>query len=323
MAQPSRAARVGPVGADRAADLVFGSEVFVTTTPWNISGKTVVLTGGTTGIGRATVEELARRGAHITFTARRPADGDLVVAEVTASVPEAVVGYRELQLDDLASVRLFARRLRSDFDSIDVLINNAGISLSERRLTADGFEMMFGVNHLGHFLLVEEIRPLLLAAGTARVVIVASDAHRFGGPLDFDDLQSERSKFGALGGLRVYGRSKLANMLHARQLAATFADDAVTVNCLHPGFVRTRLARDGEATMLGERFVWPLVSKFARSPLKGATASLYAACSPDLSKRTGLYLVDEKVKQPAVLALDDSAAARLWNVSAELVGLAK
>ena len=288
---------------------------------WNIAGKTVVVTGGTTGIGRATVEELARRGARVIFTARRPSDGDLVVAEVQAAVPDANVSHREMHLDDLASVREFAAGLRRDLGSLDVLINNAGISLSERRVTSDGFETMFGVNHLGHFLVVEELRPLLIAAGVARVVIVASDAHRFGGPLDFDDLQGERVKFGAFGGLRVYGRSKLANMLHTRRLATTFDAGAVTVNCLHPGFVRTRLARDTEATKMGERLVWPLASKFARSPAKGATASLYAACSPAMSGRTGLYLVDEQVKKPAAVALDDDAAARLWTVSADLVGL--
>jgi retinol dehydrogenase 12 len=288
---------------------------------WDVRGKTVVLTGGTTGIGRATVEELARRGAHVVFTARRPDDGDRVVDEVIAAVPGAAVSHRELHLDDLASVRELAGQLRNDLDSLDVLVNNAGVSLSERRLTTDGFEMMFGVNHLGHFLLVEELRPLLLSAESARIVIVASDAHRFGGPLDFDDLSGERVKFGSIGGLRVYGRSKLANMLHARRLASTFPDAAVTVNCLHPGFVRTRLARDSEATPIGERLVWPIASKFARSPLRGATASLYAACSPDLTNRSRLYLVDEKVKRPAAVALDDAAADRLWNVSAELVGL--
>jgi retinol dehydrogenase 12 len=289
--------------------------------PWDIRDKVVVLTGGTTGIGRATVEELARRGAHVVFTARRPDDGDKVVREVIASVPDATVSHRELHLDDLASVREFAARLRNDFDSLDVLINNAGVSLSERRLTTEGFEMMFGVNHLGHFLLVEELRPLLLAAAAARIVVVASDAHRFGGPLAFDDLHGERVKFGSIGGLRVYGRSKLANMLHTRRLVSTFADDAVTVNCLHPGFVRTRLARDTEATPIGERLVWPLVSTLARSPRKGATASLHAACSPDLGDRTGLYIVDEKVKQPAAVALDDAAAEELWNASAEFVNL--
>lgn len=287
---------------------------------WNIDGKTVLLTGGTTGIGRATVEALARRGARVIFTARRPDDGDRVVAEVQAAVNDAQVSHRELHLDDLASIRGFGDDLRRDVDQLDVLINNAGISLAERRLTSDGFEMMFGVNHLGHFLLVEELRPLLSAAETARVVIVASDAHRFGGPLDFDDLQGERVKFGAVGGLRVYGRSKLANMLHTRRLAETFGDN-VTANCVHPGFVRTRLARDTEATKLGERLIWPLASKFARSPAKGATASMYAACSSELSSRTGLYIVDEKVKKPADVARDDGAAERLWAASAELVGL--
>ena len=286
---------------------------------WNIAGKTVLITGGTTGIGRATVEELAARGARVIFTARSASDGDDVCAAVRSASPDANVEHRELHLDDLASVRTFAAQLRSDLSELHVLVNNAGLSLSERRTTTDGFEMMFGVNHLGHFLLVEELRDLLEASSPSRIVTVASDAHRFGGALRFDDLQSEQVRFGAIGGLKVYGRSKLANMLHVRELSRRLEGSGVTANSLHPGFVRTRIARDTEATPMGERFVWPIASRFARSPERGASTSIYLACDPEVDGVTGRYFVDEQQKEPHKLGSDDAAAAQLWDASLALV----
>ena len=288
---------------------------------WDIKGKRVVLTGGTTGIGRATVLGLAQRGAEVIFTARKAAEGDAVVAEVNAAVPGAKVSHRELHLDDLDSVRNFAADLQSDFDRIDVLVNNAGISLTERRTTKQGFEATFGVNHLGHFLLVHELQDFLQASAPARIVVVASEAHRFGGGLVFEDLQSEKGRFGVVGGMKVYGRSKLANVLFTRELARRLVGSGVTVNCLHPGFVRTRLARDSESTRLGERLVWPLISRFAKSPEEGAATSLYAICDPALSDVTGAYLDDEKVSQAEPVGRDDDAARRLWDVSLHLVGI--
>ena len=285
---------------------------------WDIAGKTVVVTGGTTGIGRATVEELARRGASVIFTARNAADGDRAVAEIEQAVPDADVGHRELHLDDLESVRGFADGLNEELDQLHVLINNAGVSVTERRTTVSGHEMMFGVNHLGHFLLVERLRDLLVASAPARVVIVASGAHKFG-PLDLDDLQSEHVKFGMRGGMLVYGRSKLANVLHANELARRLEGTGVTVNCLHPGFVRTRLARDTEATKFGERFVWPLLGRFARSPEDGARTSIWAACAPELDGVTGAYLEKEAVSEANDDGRDHATAAALWEASEELV----
>ncbi len=290
-------------------------------TSWDISGKRVVLTGGTTGIGRATVLGLAKRGAEVIFTARKPAEGDAVVAEVNAAVPGAKVSHRELHLDDLDSVRAFANALKADFDRIDVLVNNAGISLTERRTTKQGFEATFGVNHLGHFLLAHELQDLLEKSAPARIVVVASGAHRFGGGLVFEDLQSKKVKFGVVNGMKVYGRSKLANVLFTRELARRLSKSGVTVNCLHPGFVSTRLARDSEGTRLGERLIWPLVSRFAKSPEEGALTSLYAICDPALSGVTGAYLEDEKVSQAEPVGRDDDAARRLWDVSEGMVGI--
>ncbi|GJM38246.1 MAG: retinol dehydrogenase [Acidimicrobiales bacterium] len=285
---------------------------------WNIEGKRVLVTGGTTGIGRATVAELAARGAEVVFTARSPAAGDEVVADVTAASPGSVISHRRLDLDDLAAVRSFAEQFSTDFDRLDVLINNAGVVLTERRLTADGHEFTFGVNHLGHFQLVQSLLPLLEASAPARIVIVASDAHQFTKGLDFDDLMAASGRFGAARGMAVYSRSKLANMLHTHELAKRLPADQVTVNCVHPGAVRTRLGRDTEASRLSN-IVWPAVSRFFLTPEKGARTSVWAATAPELDGVTGEYFVKSRIKKPRKTARDDAAAARLWTVSEDLL----
>jgi len=285
---------------------------------WDIKGKRVLVTGGTTGIGRGTVQTLAERGAEVIFTARDSALGDEIVAEVAASTGNHAISHRRLDLDDLARVREFGADFRADVDRLDVLINNAGVVVTERRATADGFEFTFGVNYLGHFQLVNELLPLLEASAPARIVIVASDAHRFTKGLDFDDLQSANGRFGAMRGMSVYSKSKLANMLHTRELARRLDPAKVTVNSVHPGAVRTRLGRDGEGTRLSEA-VWPVVSRFFLTPEKGARTSVWAATSPELEGVSGEYCSKEKVAKPKKTALDDVAAARLWAVSEELV----
>jgi len=285
---------------------------------WDIEGKRVLITGGTTGIGRGTVQSLAERGAEVIFTARNPEQGDEIVAEVTASTGNESVSHRRLDLDDLAAVRSFAQSFRQDFDRLDVLINNAGVVVTERRESVDSHEFTFAVNHLGHFELVNGLLPLLEASAPARIVIVASDAHRFSKGLDFDDLQSASGRFGALRGMSVYSKSKLANMLHTRELARRLDPSRVTANCLHPGAVRTRLGRDSEGTRLSEA-VWPVVSRFFLTPEKGAATSVWAATNPDLDGVTGEYFAKSKIAKPRKSALDDVAAARLWAVSEELV----
>ena len=288
---------------------------------WHIRDRTVLVTGGTTGIGRATVNELARRGASIIFTSRDVAAGDAAVAQVRASTGNDDVEHRELHLDDLASVRDLASSLRDELESLDVLINNAGVVVGERRLTVQGNELTFGVNHLGHFLLVEELRDLLVVSAPARIIIVASDAHKaVRKGLDFDDLNATAGRFGTSKGLRVYSHSKLANILHCRELARRLAGTGVTANCVHPGPVKTRLGRDSEATRLGEAVLWPLIGLFMRSPEQGARTSVWAATAPELSNVSGAYLRDSEISTSARAAQDDIAAARLWDLSEELVG---
>lgn len=285
---------------------------------WDIKAKRVLITGGTTGIGRSTVQILAERGAEVIFTARDPEQGDAIVAEVRKTTGNDAVSHRRLDLDDLAAVRAFGTALRTEVDRLDVLINNAGVVVTERRETKDGFEFTFAVNHLGHFQLVNDLLPLLEASAPARIVIVASDAHRFTKGLDFDDLQSASGRFGAMRGMAVYSKSKLANMLHTRELARRLDPSKVTVNCLHPGAVRTRLGRDGEGSRLSE-MVWPVASRFFLTPEKGAATSVWAATSAELEGVTGEYLSKSKIAEAKKTARDDVAATRLWAVSEELV----
>ncbi len=222
----------------------------------------------------------------------------------------------ELDLASLASVRSFAEALAARVERLDVLVNNAGVTMKDRAVTVDGFEATFGVNHLGHFLLTTLLVDQLAAATDGRVVVVASDAHRFArGGLDFDDLQSERR----YRPMRAYGASKLANMLFTREAARRWADRGITVNCVHPGFVATRLARDGDGGRIGE-VVMRLARPFARTPERGARTSVHVATSPEVNGVSGAYFANSRVTKPAATALDDAAARRLWEISETLVG---
>ena len=221
-----------------------------------------------------------------------------------------------LDLASLASVREFASAFATNHDHLDVLVNNAGLMLGSRRETVDGYEMTFQVNHLGPFLLTNLLRDQLVAGDAARVVNVASAAHsgaRKG--LDFDDLQST----GRYRGFNVYSKSKLANILFTRELARRWDDTGITANAVHPGFVASRFGRDGD----GGRFtdlVFPLLRPFAHTPVDGAQTQIYVASAPELAGITGGYWAKSAPASPSAAAQDDAAAARLWEVSEQLLG---
>ncbi len=213
---------------------------------------------------------------------------------------------------DLAQVRRLAASLLEDLPRIDVLVNNAGLVLQHRSETVDGYEKMFAVNHLAPYLLTRLLLDRLVASAPSRVVMVASDAYTFG-ELTPDDWMST----GAFKPMKVYGRSKLANMLFTVSLADRLAGTGVTVNCLHPGFVSTSLARDNA---LGALFL-KLARPFIRSPERGAQTSVLLASEPVGGAVTGRYFADGREKQPLPRATDRAMAARLWADSAALVGL--
>jgi retinol dehydrogenase-12 len=216
------------------------------------------------------------------------------------------------RLDD---VRRFAAEFNSRHDKLHVLVNNAGAMLSERSTTPDGLETTFQVNHLGPFLLTNLLLDKLKASAPARIVNVASTAHR-GGSLDFDDLQSEKSYIG----MRVYGTSKLCNILFTRALAKRLEGTGVTANSLHPGTVRTGFGQDGDARGF-MKVGLALIRPFILSPAKGAKTQIYLASSPDIEGKTGLYWSRRRPSRPTKAAQDDDAAERLWKESEKLVGL--
>jgi NAD(P)-dependent dehydrogenase (short-subunit alcohol dehydrogenase family) len=275
-----------------------------------MKGKVCIVTGANVGIGKATATGLAEAGATVVLACRDKEKGSAALAEIQAKIPGADVHLLLLDLASQASIRAFVKAFEEKFPRLDVLVNNAAIVPSERRTTADGHEMQMGVNHLGPFLLTNLLLPRLEASAPSRVVVVSSTVHR-GAKIDFDDLQSER-KYSSM---RVYGRSKLANILFVRALAKRLEGKRVTVNALHPGVIATELAREWPAPI---RF---LTKIFFKSPEKGARTSLYLATSPEVEGVTGRYFEDCREVTPSEEARDDAAAERLWTVSAGLAGL--
>ena len=279
-------------------------------------GKTVVITGGNGGIGKETAVALARDGARIIITARDPARGAAAVEDIVARSGSTDVEQMHLDLASLASIRTFAGLLPTRIDRLSVLINNAGVILRRRQTTSDGFEMTFGVNHLGHFLLTDLLHDLLERGAPSRVVVVASDAYKGARRgLDFDDLNLEHSRYGPF---RAYCRSKLANILFTRELARRLDGSGITANAVHPGIVATRLARDGDAGWLGNLGM-KLSSPFFQTPEQGARTSVYAASAPELESITGAYFASSLPAPTNRQAMDMAAARRLWDASEELL----
>lgn len=280
--------------------------------------KAVVVTGGNAGIGKEAAVGLARDGFRVIVTARNAERGAAALAEIRERSGGGAVQVMALDLASLASIRSFAADLLARTDRLDVLLNNAGLVLQKRRVTEDGFEETFGVNHLGHYLLTNLVLERLRAnPDGARVVNVASHGHkaaRHG--LDFDDLQSERR----YSGFQVYARSKLANVLFTRELARRLDGTKVTANALHPGFVDSRFGRDGDLGRL-QSIGMRIASPFAISAERGAQTSIFLAESADVAGVSGEYFSKCRPTAASAAARDDGAARRLWDVSAELVGV--
>jgi retinol dehydrogenase-14 len=282
----------------------------------DMTGRTAVITGGNAGIGKATAEALASLGARVVITSRDAARGDAAVSEIKRSSGNGQVERVGLDLASLASVRSCAEQLLDRVDAIDVLDLNAGGVLSSRRVTEDGFEMQFQVNHLGHFLLTQ---LLLERLAGGRVIVVSSWGHtqaRRG--LDFDDLQWERRPYR---GSPVYSATKLMNLYFTFELARRLeaGGSATTVNALHPGFVASQFGHEGDTRMLGIGI--RIARPFARSPEKGARSAVWLAASPDAAALNGRYVIDCRPAEASKSARDTVAATRLWNVSEQLVAV--
>lgn len=278
-------------------------------------GKTVIVTGANTGIGLETAAELAGMGARTIITTRDPVKAATAVEAIRSRHPQADVESVQLDLAQLADVRRAAEEFLDRCPRIDVLVNNAGLVLGKRSTTVDGYETTFQVNHLGPFLLTNLLLERLKESAPSRIVNVASTAHR-GARLDLADLHTEKG----YRGMRVYGTTKLCNILFTKELARRLEGTGVTANSLHPGTVRTGFGKDGDTHGVFAIGV-KLGGVFFKSPAQGARTSVYLASSPDVDRHTGEYWVNKKIAKPSAAARNDENARRLWDMSAELVGL--
>jgi NAD(P)-dependent dehydrogenase (short-subunit alcohol dehydrogenase family) len=276
-------------------------------------GKTCLVTGANSGIGKEIARGLAAEGARVLMVARSPERGEAARAEVAESTDNDFV---ELLLCDLSSqrqVRRLADEVLDRCGELHVLVNNAGLTLGERTLTEDGIEATFAINHLAPFLLTEFLRERLVASAPARVVTVASDAHR-GSKIDFEDPSGER-KFSSWG---AYGQSKLANILFTSELARRLDGTDVTATCLHPGVVRTGFGRQGPAFV---RAFLMVAGVFLLTPERGADTAIWLAASSEVDGASGGYYVKRRLAEPSRNARDPESARRLWRLSERLTGL--
>ena len=278
-----------------------------------MQGKHVAITGPTTGIGRATSLELARRGARLTLFCRNREKAEALSREIQA------IGGMEpavmlMDMADLASVRRAGEEFASGNNRLDVLLNNAGVINTSRKETVDGFEETLAVNHFAPFLLTGLLLPILQRTSGARIVNVSSNAHAFVRGMGFEDMQATRS----YRTFREYGRSKLANILFTRHLARALEGQDITVNCLHPGAVATSLGSQNRGYL--SRYLPLLLKPFFKTPAQGAQTSIYLCCNPDVARVSGGYFVNCRQRQPKPWARDDQAADRLWKFTEQTLG---
>ena len=279
-----------------------------------MNGKTCVITGASDGIGLETARCLGALGARLVLVGRNSSKGEAALAMLRSRVPGVAVEMHCGDLSQRSEVVRVASALLRAAPRIDMLINNAGAFFASRAVTPDGLEQSFALNHIGYFLLTQLLRPRVIASAPARIVNVASEAHR-SAVLDFADLQCETR----YSGWKAYQRSKLCNILFTRELARRLAGTGVTVNCLHPGFVASSFGDNNTGlTRLGIR----IAKRFsAISVARGAETPVYVASSPELEGLTGRYFDKCRERAPSAAAQDDAAAARLWQESVRLAGL--
>lgn len=273
-----------------------------------MAGKVCVVTGATAGIGRETALGLAKLGAAVVIVARDPQKAARTVDEISRVTGNGNVESVRADFASLNSVRAAADHIRTRYDAIQVLVNNAGVANKYRMLSEDGHELTFAVNHLAPFLLTRELLPLLLAGAPSRIVNVSSGAEAYG-PIDFDDLQSEKG----YRGFAVYGKTKLMNVLFTYELASRLSGTGVTANCLHPGTVATDMLRQLP------RWLYALISPFLSTPEQGAETPVFLASSPSVDGVSGGYYEKRRAKRSSRRSYDASARQRLWAISEALV----
>lgn len=276
-----------------------------------MGGKVALVTGGTSGIGKATATALSAMGADVVVVGRDPERGEKAVAEIRAQTG----GRVDLALADLSSqaeVRSLAGEFRRRYDRLDVLVNNAGLVQSKRTETPDGLETTFAINHLAPFLLTNLLQDLLEKSAPSRIVTVSSEAERWGN-IDFEDLQSKKK----YRGFPVYGMTKLANIMFTYELAQRLKGTGVTATCMHPGAVNTRFGTNNSGPMT---VLFRLFKPFMRTPEQGADTVIWLASSPEVEGASGRYYSDRKLVEPKKVASDPDARRRLWEESERLTG---
>ncbi|XP_025837099.1 retinol dehydrogenase 13 isoform X3 [Agrilus planipennis] len=289
-----------------------------------LDGKTAIVTGSNTGIGKETVKDFFLRGARVLMLCRNTEKAQEAAEDIkkqcTGKTGLGEIVVEELDLSSLKSIKTCAEKVKNNEDRINILVNNAGVMMCPLTRTEDGFEMQFGTNHLGHFYLTLLLLPKIIKSAPARIVNVSSLAHNRG-QMNFDDLNWEKRNYSAVG---AYGQSKLANILFTKELARRLQEKnlhGVTAYSLHPGVIRTDLGRHLDQTVcFGSSFLFSK-SIFLKSPLQGAQTSIYCSVDESLDKETGLYYSDCKKTSPSSRARNIDDAKKLWEESSKLVGL--
>jgi len=290
-----------------------------------IDGKTVLITGANTGIGKETALDLARRGGRVILACRSIQKGETAAAEIREELglkkTDTRVSVLQIDLASLQSVRQFAEQFKKKEKRLDVLINNAGVmslGFEPRSTTKDGFESTFGVNHLGHFLLTNLLLDVIKASAPSRIITVSSLVHEWAPyKVNFDDLNLEKE----YNADHAYRQSKLANILFSHQLAKKLANTGVTTYSLHPGVVRTELTREIPKFPILSQLLYAATWPFFKTPLEGAQTQICCAVEPAFAAHTGRYYSDCVEKEPTVEARNDVSAQKLWDISEKLVKL--
>src|SRR5215217_3929694 len=277
-----------------------------------MEGKVALITGGTSGIGKAAATALAAMGAEVVVTGRKRERGESALAEIRDAAASERVSLMLADLAVQAEVRKLADDFRERHDRLDVLVNNAGLNQSKRTETPDGIELTLAVNHFAPFLLTNLLLDLLKKSAPSRIVTVSSEARR-GAEIDFDDLQSER-RYRAF---PVYGMTKKANILFTYELAERLQGTGVVANCLHPGGVNTNFAQNNRGPGI---LLFRVFKPFMRTPEQGADTVIFLASAPEAGQTNGKYLKDRKEVSPAE-PRDEEAQKKLWEVSEHLTNL--
>jgi retinol dehydrogenase-14 len=280
-----------------------------------LSKKTIVITGGTNGIGEAASLELAKKGAEVIIVGRNPEKTKTIVGQISEQTGYSAVHGLVADLSSMAEVCRLSQEILLNYPAVNILVNNVGGIFATRNLTIDGFEYTFALNHLSYFLLTNLLLDRLKANAPARIINVSSRSHE-GASINFDDLQSEQHY--NFGGYKAYGQSKLANLLFTYELARRLAGTGVTVNAVHPGTVASGFGENNNGVM---KFSMKIYHQFSLTPEQGADTVVYLASSPDVEGITGKYWTLRKAVASSPQSYDQDAQKRLWTVSAQLAGI--